>query len=57
MLTITRNELTISVKNNTVPSRGSANVSIELENDGSYGCYIENIHCGYYLNGIYRNVY
>lgn len=54
MLTITRNELTISVKDNTIPSRGSANVGIKLENDGSYGGYIENIHCGYYLNGIYK---
>ena len=53
---IKRKEATISSDTIEIPAQGSANIPVVLENDSSYSNYIKEVHCGYYLNGVYCKV-
>lgn len=53
---IKRKEATISSDTIEIPAQGSANIPVILENDSSYSNYIKEVHCGYYLNGVYCKV-
>lgn len=53
---IKRKETTISSDTIEIPAQGSANIPVVLENDSSYSNYIKEVHCGYYLNGVYCKV-
>ena len=53
---IKRKEATISSDTIEIPAQGSANIPVVLENDSSYSNYIKEVHCGYYLNGVYCKI-
>lgn len=53
---IKRKEATISSDTIEIPAQGSANIPVILENDSSYSNYIKEVHCGYYLNGVYCKI-
>lgn len=53
---IKRKEATISSDTIEIPAQGSANIPVILEKDSSYSNYIKEVHCGYYLNGVYCKV-
>lgn len=53
---IKRKEATISSDTIEIPAQGSANIRVILENDSSYSNYIKEVHCGYYLNGVYCKI-
>ena len=53
-ITITRKGYRILSSDSDIPAQGSANIPVVLENDDSYSDYVKEMHCGYFVKGVYK---